>query len=83
MLRGTSDLRLRAASTTGAQLEFTDGDDRLRQREYVGCFASIRDGNGSRYPLVATIDAKTSVRTLGARFQSALASMTPAYAFAA
>ena len=33
--------------------------------------ASLRDGNGSRYPLVATITATYKVRSLGTRFADA------------
>jgi hypothetical protein len=63
---------------------YTSGDDRFRQRDYWCAIASVRDGNGSRYPHVAPISAKDIFASLAETVENAYASLTtPAYAMAA
>lgn len=61
------------------------GDERYRQRDSWCVFASIRDGNGSRYPLVAklsaTADKLATYKNAFANFK--LPSFEPAFALAA
>ena len=67
----------------GSPFIFLSGDDRLRQREYWCGFASVREGNGSRHPLLHHISATADV--VPAVFKKAFANFTfaPAFAMAA
>jgi len=64
---------------------FLSGDDRLRQREYWCGFASVREGNGSRHPLLHNISATADVPAIfkKAFAQFRLPELAPAFAMAA
>lgn len=75
----TQYLRSRASPSGLALNSNSTGDDRLRQRDYQISIASVRDGNGSRYPLVARTIATANVPEV---FKRAFAKMQPAMALA-